>query len=96
MPKFTLSFPVTGHPDGRYMEFVTVDEDPPRGALITEILNRWGDFFPRTGTIEIYDGLSIASTCDFTFERPGLWTLDFRTVRDPRPSKNLRFMFSPD
>lgn len=91
MPHYVISFPILGNPHGRVMEAVTEDIEPPSGAAITEILNRYGDLFPRTSTIEIYADYARLHFCDYTFLRPGEWSLVFRTATDPRPSRNLRY-----
>jgi hypothetical protein len=78
------------------MEAVTEDTEPPSGAAITTILNRYGDLFPRTGTVEIYADYARLSFCDYTFLRPGEWSLVFRAASDPRPPKNLRYMQTQD
>jgi len=78
------------------MEAVTEDIEPPSGAAITTILDRYGDLFPRTGTVEIYADYARLHYCDYTFLRPGEWTLAFRTASDPRPPKNLRYLQTQD
>ena len=95
MPNYTLSFPILGNPDGRVMEFVTDDSEPPRGAFVTAMLNRYGDLFPRIGTVEVYETLTLTYFCDYTFLRPGEWALGWRRASDPRPSKNLRDLSPP-
>ena len=53
MPSYIMSFPILGNPHGRVMEAITEDTEPPSGAAITEILNRYGDLFPRASTVEL-------------------------------------------
>lgn len=96
MPSYIMSFPILGNPHGRVMEAVTEDLEPPSGAAITEILNRYGDLFPRAATVEIYADYSRLHFCDYSFKRPGEWSLVFRTGSDARPSKNLRYMQTQD
>lgn len=95
MPSYTLSFPILGNPNGRVMEFITDDNEPPRGAAVTEILNRYGDLFPRNGTVEVYETLTLVFLCDFSLVKPGDWRLEFRAAQSPRPPKNLRHLSPP-
>ena len=88
MSNYTMSYPLIGAPLGRLM-VNTRDDSPPRGAAVIEVLNRYGDILPRTGTVEIFHEISPHAFCDYTFLRPGFWSLEFRPCRDPRPSENL-------
>ena len=81
------------------MEVVTCDDDLPAGAAITEILNRYGDLFPRLGTVEIYDyeptSLGLVSYADYALVRPGKWDIAIRRAREPRPGKIVRYLSTP-